>query len=384
MSDLLPQSLDPPPRSDGRFSRTEDGFRIEFKVRDPRRLRLWLVAAMVPLILVAVAGVGFIRAAGFSQWWGYALAVLLGALGLAVFFVLIVVLITFCISGRVIYDGSALFFGNGPGNESTNGYCFPLDEIVGLRLYRTGQSVKSYCLAAPLTQIRATTEQARCEVVTPDGVIQVLNDWAIDEARWAMQVIASQSGLCILPDRTPEQDKPEIVLTSNSNLWSGKDKWKIALAASVCALLFAAMGFYSIWQVREAANWPQTTAALTRCEMGKDSDGDPVIKVKYRYRVDGRSYTGERYSLVGLGEREQQRFVDSHPIGTSITIYYDPTDPDRATIRRDHGSARPWGWFFCPGIVVIGLIVLFIIPIKPEQISLHQRYYLDSERKKKG
>ena len=58
--------------------------------------------------------------------------------------------------------------------------------------------------------------------------------------------------------------------------------------------------------------------------------------VTYRYAVNGNSYVSSQIALwssdlVG-GTGRPYQFVQEHPVGTSVLVYYDPRDPQNAVL----------------------------------------------------
>lgn len=67
----------------------------------------------------------------------------------------------------------------------------------------------------------------------------------------------------------------------------------------------------------------------------RDSDFKPVIE--YGFEINGQQYTGDQYSFVlwGRGNPDYpQSIIDQYPVGSAITVYYDPSDPAQSVIDR--------------------------------------------------
>jgi hypothetical protein len=59
-------------------------------------------------------------------------------------------------------------------------------------------------------------------------------------------------------------------------------------------------------------------------------------KVLYRYTVDGREYVSSQIRLsssdLSGGSGHPRQFVDEHPVGTSVLVYYEPGNPQNAVL----------------------------------------------------
>ena len=59
-------------------------------------------------------------------------------------------------------------------------------------------------------------------------------------------------------------------------------------------------------------------------------------QVLYRYTVDGREYTSSQIRLsssdLSGGSGRPRQFVEEHPVGTSVLVYYQPGNPQNAVL----------------------------------------------------
>lgn len=88
-------------------------------------------------------------------------------------------------------------------------------------------------------------------------------------------------------------------------------------------------------------------------------------KITYRYRVDGREYTSDRYSLVDLAtsdEHAQRAKLSQFPVGRTITVYVNPESPDEAVIDKDdtRGVAVMAGAGLAFIVVGVGLLAALL------------------------
>lgn len=118
------------------------------------------------------------------------------------------------------------------------------------------------------------------------------------------------------------------------------------------ALPFAGVGAWMAWslgtmtlEVRAMRGWQPVSAEVLsggyNTHSGDDSDTYEAFAT-YRYRVDGRSYTGDRVQLTGgadnIGDYQQatgRRLERAAAEGRPITVYVDPGDPRRSIVDRN-------------------------------------------------
>lgn len=147
---------------------------------------------------------------------------------------------------------------------------------------------------------------------------------------------------------------------------SGKtDKNLIILTIAMLAagIFLMAWGGYEIKGSQESRNWPGTEGTITSSGVNKrtytDSDHRTRTtyypKVRYRYQVQGRHYTGNRIEF-GSGEsggmkKWAQKIVNKYPSGKKVMVYYNPNDLKYAVLE----AGFTWSSLF----VFLGGILFF-------------------------
>ena len=110
-----------------------------------------------------------------------------------------------------------------------------------------------------------------------------------------------------------------------------------------------------------AADWPAVSCTVLTSEVGRHSDSDGTtysVDITYRYTVDGREYTGDRYNFMGgssSGRSGKAKVVKAHPPGSEHLVYVDPDDPTRAVLTRELGW-EIWVGVIPAAFTVIGLV----------------------------
>ena len=145
----------------------------------------------------------------------------------------------------------------------------------------------------------------------------------------------------------------------------------------VYAMLLAPLGLllvaaaYKSLQVRAAREWPSAAGkvVVSKAEVRKvkvmDSDRAEghrfeernFADIVYEYSVAGRKLRNNRVSIgEDLGNFQVAETIAKYPVGTAVTVYYNPLHPDQAVLERD----LPKGLRGCLGIgTVIVLAIVF-------------------------
>jgi hypothetical protein len=120
-------------------------------------------------------------------------------------------------------------------------------------------------------------------------------------------------------------------------------------------------------EVRKAGRWPSTLGKViaSGIQSNKKKPGDAGYNfsdtevsneplVEYEYAVGDRKYRGRR---ITIGEKtagfEREGILARYPVGTAVTVYYDPANPHKAVLERD----LPTGMLFAG----VGCLLLFFI-----------------------
>lgn len=95
------------------------------------------------------------------------------------------------------------------------------------------------------------------------------------------------------------------------------------------SLMFARAAYYQIWP----ATYPTTQGEVVRCRVRHGAKDE--LDLRYAYSVNGQRFTGHRYlgrfNLVS--EDDVERVVASLPVGTRVTVYYHPDDPNVSQLK---------------------------------------------------
>ncbi|NOH04827.1 MAG: DUF3592 domain-containing protein [Chloroflexi bacterium] len=119
---------------------------------------------------------------------------------------------------------------------------------------------------------------------------------------------------------------------------------------------------------KRSTRWPTTAGAIDSTSVQNlMSAGDITyrLKIGYRYTVNGVQYHSKRLEF-GIQpdfwrKEEAAEAVSKYPIGSSVTVYYNPDNPKVAVLTTGvSSSSRIFGWFSCLVPVFLGALSIGI------------------------
>jgi hypothetical protein len=123
-------------------------------------------------------------------------------------------------------------------------------------------------------------------------------------------------------------------------------------------LLTVILGIVAYGSSIQRITWLRTSGTVTRSESNSDIiNNEERYFYEYEYVVDGVTYTGN--------DSDKGRTVSNPPSeGTSITVYYDPSNPQKSLT--DTNKSNPLSdfvtWSLCCGPIffIFGAVFLFV------------------------
>jgi hypothetical protein len=156
-------------------------------------------------------------------------------------------------------------------------------------------------------------------------------------------------------------------------------------------IAFAAI--YKWLEVRAAANWPSTTGRVVvsgtqtrkvktfddNKHGGRGEEARNFANVVYEYQVSGYTFRNNRVTIgEDLGNFEVAETIARYPVGTTVTVYYNPRRPREAVLERD----VPKGMWGCVVWMVLGGIAAILIGFYGfNQITEYMRGVLPNSRR---
>jgi len=122
------------------------------------------------------------------------------------------------------------------------------------------------------------------------------------------------------------------------------------VAATVLPVLgiFGGIGWFLNKKSKEARalritakNWTSTTGKVitSRVEVSGGEHTSVYPRIVFEYHVYGKKYTGSQIKAgdihwASYTSRASYDMVDKYPIGSEVTVYYDPENPQQAALER--------------------------------------------------
>jgi hypothetical protein len=115
----------------------------------------------------------------------------------------------------------------------------------------------------------------------------------------------------------------------------------LCLVFVLLGLGLAGIGAHTVLQARASASWAEVAGQITQSEMKVRSDPDGTTYaplVRYTYVVNGQPLVGDRISFglrgMSTSSRLAQAFTGRYPVGSTVTVYYDPAAPAGSVLER--------------------------------------------------
>lgn len=123
----------------------------------------------------------------------------------------------------------------------------------------------------------------------------------------------------------------------------------LALGAGLFALTW---GIQGVLASLASKDWPTAEGTVTQSELEKQRKKGGAAstqrrnrftytpRVTYEFSVEGKSYTGTRLSFSDYAtsnEEQMQQVIAPYPVGTSVTVYYDPDKPTECALQTGFG-----------------------------------------------
>lgn len=166
---------------------------------------------------------------------------------------------------------------------------------------------------------------------------------------WAIIAVIASIALLFVISELPDSWKERLPF-ANSTFGV------VALIFLPMAVMLAALILNGFLKVRQARGWAQAQGRITRSRMASRSPPagneigrtENVPDVTYSFSVRGRNYQGNRVSLGNISGPFADEALKRYPVGATVTVYYDPADPDSNVLERDAPKGIVKG---CGGVI---------------------------------
>lgn len=107
----------------------------------------------------------------------------------------------------------------------------------------------------------------------------------------------------------------------------------------VAGLLATLWGLVIIIRARKTSHWPMAEGVIEESAVSSDAN-DLLPHISYRYNVDGQGYqrTIEFPADITPTQEFATSYVKKYPVGARIQVYYNPENPEQATLEPGLGK----------------------------------------------
>lgn len=166
---------------------------------------------------------------------------------------------------------------------------------------------------------------------------------------WAIIAVIASVALIFVITELPDSWKERLPFANSAF-------GPVALIFLPMAVMLIALIVNGFLKVRQAKGWSQVQGRITRSRMASRSPpaGNTIGKtenvpdVAYSFSVRGRNYQGNRVSLGNVSGPFADEALKRYPVGATVTVYYDPADPDSNVLERDAPKGIVKG---CGGVI---------------------------------
>lgn len=142
----------------------------------------------------------------------------------------------------------------------------------------------------------------------------------------------------------------------------------LLIVAAMFPALFIIGLVVKLWEIRKARRWPYTegtiifsgveSARKRRQHIGRSIDNALATnepRIEYEYQVAGKKHRCRRITIAEtIGPMELQSYLTRFPVGKSVTVYYDPANPQKAILERELPMGMLFVGFACWMFMFIG------------------------------
>ena len=139
----------------------------------------------------------------------------------------------------------------------------------------------------------------------------------------------------------------------------------LILSAIILNTIFLIVIFYTRRKVAQAESWSSTVGTVTLSTIDLRKSGNRISTqypfVRYSYQVMGREYEANKIMPgAEFGGSSAQKVIDRYPVGTRVTVFYNPHNPYEAVLEKK----APAQWVMWLVLIIIngmlfGMATLF-------------------------
>ena len=125
--------------------------------------------------------------------------------------------------------------------------------------------------------------------------------------------------------------------------WPHSENWYIAAIFAPMLLLLIVALVTKLWEEKRASKWVQTSGRILKSTVearhhqfsGEAGTVKNLPSVEYAFSVGGKDYRGARIGIGDVGGEDIDAVLARYPAGKSVTVFYDPSDPNQCVLERE-------------------------------------------------
>lgn len=157
---------------------------------------------------------------------------------------------------------------------------------------------------------------------------------------------------------------------------------RILIGLGLIALLLVAF-VRDLYHFPRSITWPATQGEVLESRFMRDDTFS--IDFRYAYTVDDVYYESSRITFfeyaVFANQYQNQRFIENHPVGTTVEVRYDPVEPSRSVLMRTIPLSQLWSpvlLALCLVSILVSGIVAFVLQRFMRVLRTHAQAYADA------
>lgn len=133
------------------------------------------------------------------------------------------------------------------------------------------------------------------------------------------------------------------------------------LLGGIVGIGFVLYGLYGLFIINQSRSWPSVEGRIVSSQIIRGPKKFESA-IEYEYVVDGKVYYNSRIKLSNMAEPAIQvkAKVQKYAKGARVVVYYDPKNPQSATIERNLRGWIPYMWLSFGILLVAIAIILYL------------------------
>jgi hypothetical protein len=128
------------------------------------------------------------------------------------------------------------------------------------------------------------------------------------------------------------------------------------------AAIFIVVGILNRNKAKKAGGWPSVPGKVIEARLEEHASTDPEDfsmanfrpVIAYQYEVNSQVYTSNKTGVIAMNydQKTAQKKLDAFPVGSALTVYYNPEKPEDALLNPSKGTANIF--------LIIGIVALVV------------------------